>query len=145
MQKIILAIVFSFSFAVSAAYGVLAFYFSLELPLWYVGAIGFLNLVGLICLLAFKMEKPTQPKMQYEVEQFKNEIQKFQREFKAAIRGHLKVSLVFWIHIYRKEKVKSFDDAKKEVFQDLKREFAHVRWMQTLIEDIRQEFAKSDF
>lgn len=70
------------------------------------------------------------------------ELEKFQREFKMALRGHLKASILFWIHFYRKEKVKTLEDAKKEIFHDLKREFSDVRWMESLLEDIRHEIAR---
>ena len=70
------------------------------------------------------------------------ELDKFQREFKLALRGHLKVSILFWSYYYKKEKVKTFEEAKREVFQDLKKEFIHLRWMESLLEEIRQELAR---
>lgn len=76
------------------------------------------------------------------IHQLRAEFTRFQNEFKLALRGHLKVSILFWIHFYKKEKVKTFEDAKKEVFQDLKKEFVHLRWMESLLEDIRQEISK---
>jgi hypothetical protein len=36
----------------------------------------------------------------------------FERECKMAMRGHLKASILFWVHFYRKEKVKTLEDAK---------------------------------
>ncbi len=76
------------------------------------------------------------------MKELRRDLERMQTEFKQAIRGHLKVSILFWSHYYKKEKVKSFDEAKKEVFQDLKREFPHLRWMESLLEDIRQEIAR---
>lgn len=73
---------------------------------------------------------------------FKREAEQFEKECKMAIRGHLKASILFWIHFYRKEKVKSFDEAKKEIFHDLKREFTDVRWMESMLEEIRQEVGR---
>jgi len=70
------------------------------------------------------------------------ELEKFQKECKTAIRGHLKASILFWIHFYRKEKVKTLEEAKKEIFQDLKREFSDVRWMESILEDLRQEITR---
>lgn len=70
------------------------------------------------------------------------EIHRLQKEFKLALRGHLKVSILFWSYYYKKEKVKTLEEAKREVFQDLKKEFTHVRWMESLLEEIRQELAK---
>lgn len=74
--------------------------------------------------------------------QLQTELDKFQKEFKLATRGHLKASILFWIHFYRKEKVKTLEDAKKEIFHDLKREFSSIPWMQTLLEDIRHEISR---
>ena len=70
------------------------------------------------------------------------EFGRFEREFKQALRGHLKVSILFWSYYYKKEKIKTLEEAKKEVFQDLKKEFAQVEWMEPLLEGIRQELAK---
>lgn len=67
---------------------------------------------------------------------------RLQREFMQALRGHLKISILFWSYYYKKEKVKTLEEAKKEVFQDLKKEFSQVHWMLLLLEEIRQELTK---
>lgn len=59
-----------------------------------------------------------------------------------AIRGHLKVSILFWTHFYRKQKNISKDSARKEIIADLKKEFSDISWMETILEDIRQELLK---
>ena len=97
--------------------------------------------IGLgICLYLSRPEK-VEPVIS-ECEDLKRELDQFQREFKQALRGHLKVSILFWSYYYKKEKVKTLEEAKKEVFQDLKKEFVHVRWMESLLEEIRQELIK---
>lgn len=97
--------------------------------------------IGLgICLYLSRPEKK-EPNLS-ECDDLKQELDQFQREFKQALRGHLKVSILFWSYYYKKEKVKTLEEAKKEVFQDLKKEFVHVRWMESLLEEIRQELIK---
>ena len=142
MHKFILVSLFSLLLGASAALGFFLFYFSLPVKIWYPAAIAALSIVGI--LFVFLHKEAPKPLPFEEIQHLKNETQRYNREFKQAIRGQLKISILFWIHIYRKDKAKSFEDAKKEVFQDLKKEFPHLRWMQSLIEDIRQEFAKRD-
>ncbi len=80
--------------------------------------------------------------MRLEELKVEKDLHRFQNEFKQALRGHLKVSILFWSYYYKKEKVKTLEEAKKEVFQDLKKEFTHLRWMESMLEEIRQELAK---
>jgi hypothetical protein len=94
----------------------------------------------IVCLYLSRPEKKEEAPMQDD--ELKEELNRFQREFKLALRGHLKISILFWSYYYKKEKVKTLEEAKKEVFQDLKKEFIHVRWMESLLEEIRQELAK---
>lgn len=104
------------------------------------GILAVLSAVGLGTSLYFyfrEMKKKGKVHSHLEVE-----LEKFQKECKMAIRGHLKASILFWIHFYRKEKVKTLEDAKREIFHDLKREFSDVRWMESILEDIRQEIAR---
>lgn len=91
-----------------------------------------------VCLCLSKEPK----KESFPVDEMRAEFNRFQNDFKLALRGHLKVSILFWSHYYKKEKIKTFEEAKKEVIQDLKKEFTHVRWMESLLEEIRQELLK---
>jgi hypothetical protein len=83
-----------------------------------------------------------QKKNKAKSDHLQKELEKFQKECKMAIRSHLKASILFWIHFYRKEKVKTLEEAKKEIFHDLKREFSDIRWMESILESIRQEIAR---
>ncbi len=128
-------------FGASLAGAILSFFFECHVAFltwkaWGILAILFAGGLGASLYFYFqKGKKKAQSLLHHELE-------KFQRECKVAIRGHLKASILFWIHFYRKEKVKTLEDAKKEIFQDLKREFSDVRWMESILEDIRQEIAK---
>jgi len=108
--------------------------FHFEWEIW--AAVAACSAIGLgICLYLSRPKKePPKPPLP--------DINQFQREFKQALRGHLKVSILFWSHYYKKEKVKTFEEAKKEVFQDLKKEFSNVPWMESLLEEIRQELIR---
>src|SRR5690348_8735963 len=83
--------------------GAIFFYFFSYLEvawIWKIGALlSFLSAawcgIGLYFLLHKKKPK--------EIERLKGEFEKFQKECKGAIRGHLKASILFWIHFYRKE------------------------------------------
>jgi hypothetical protein len=99
-------------------------------------AISFLCAIGIgICL--YLSQTPKREELKVE-----KDLHRFQNEFKQALRGHLKISILFWSYYYKKEKVKTLEEAKKEVFQDLKKEFTHLRWMESMLEEIRQELAK---
>lgn len=100
---------------------------------------------GLFCLLgAFagiygsgcEKREPPPPQPQYP------EFEKFMKECKLSFRGSLKLSILFWIVAYRKEKAKSFEDAKREVFQEVKKEIPHVRWMDAILSEIQEELSK---
>ncbi|MES2273402.1 MAG: hypothetical protein V4487_04355 [Chlamydiota bacterium] len=117
---------------------------NLQWEIW--AAASFLSAAALVLFLFFpreKKEKEEEIKLPKEsIEQLREELTKFEREFKSALRGHLKISILFWAHYYKKEKVKTFAEAKREVFFDLKKEFPHLPWMESLLEEIRQELAK---
>lgn len=104
-------------------------------------AVAGISFVGIVLCLIFSLPKKKIDEKK-EGNELKNELIKFQREFKQAIRGHLKISILFWSYYYKKEKVKTLEEAKREVFQDLKKEFSHLRWMESLLEEIRQELTK---
>jgi hypothetical protein len=113
----------------------------LDLPMrWeFWAAIATVSAIGLAVCLYLSQEAKKEP---VSLDRFKLELSRFQNDFKLALRGHLKVSILFWSHYYKKEKVKSFEEAKKEVIQDLKKEFTHIRWMESLLEEIRQELTR---
>lgn len=70
------------------------------------------------------------------------EFEKFMKECKLTFRGHLKLSILFWILAYRKEKAKSFEDAKREVFLEVKKEIPHVRWMDAILDEVQESLSK---
>ena len=137
---VLIAVLFAFLLGCSLTGGVFSFFYHIEyLLMWQIWAGGVLANAcgfGISLYLIFRRRKRA------EAEPLREELDRFQREFKQALRGHLKVSILFWAHYYKKEKVKSFEDAKREVFQDLKKEFLHLQWMESLLEEIRQELAR---
>ncbi len=137
MIKILLALIF----AIILGYSITYIPYEIIPIRWEIWAgIAALSAIGLvICLYLSRLQKET---VFLESDERKEELDRFQREFKQALRGHLKVSILFWSYYYKKEKVKSLEEAKKEVFQDLKKEFSQVRWMESMLEEIRQELAK---
>lgn len=103
-------------------------------------AIAVVSLIGLaLCLYLFRPSKKEPPLPSVD---FKRDLERFEREFKLALRGHLKISILFWSYYCKKEKVITLEEAKKELFQDLKKEFSQVPWMDALLEEIRQELSK---
>lgn len=95
-----------------------------------------------ICLFLSRKPKEKVSSQKDASLEIKARMQKLEKEFKQAIRGHLKVSIIFWTYFYKKEKVKTFEEAKKEVLQDLKKEFPKMPWMESMLEEIRQELIK---
>lgn len=139
MIKTILALIFALILGYSLTYIPYEF-FPMRWEIW--AAIAAASAIGIvICLYLSRPEKKEEPPP-LPINELKEELTRFQREFKLAMRGHLKVSILFWSYYYKKEKVKTFEEAKKEVFQDLKKEFTQVRWMESLLEEIRQELAR---
>jgi hypothetical protein len=138
MIKTILSLIFALVLGYSLTY--LPFEFvPMRWEIW--AGIAAISAIGLIiCLYLSRPEKIEAPI--FPNDELKMEIDQFQREFKQALRGHLKVSILFWSYYYKKEKVKTLEEAKKEVFQDLKKEFSQLRWMESLLEEIRQELIK---
>ncbi len=72
----------------------------------------------------------------------RNDFERFKRNNLHAIKAHLKVSTLFWIQIYRRDKAKTFEEAKKEILHDLKKEFASIAWMEEILEELRIEIAR---
>ncbi len=148
MFKTIAALVFSFLLGASLSF--VFFYHATHYVFWelaweFWAIIAAASAAGLGISLYLSRTRPEMaPAIEdhKEVEKLREEFNTFQKEIKQAMRGHLKVSILFWTYFYKKEKIKTFEEAKKEVFQDLKREFPHSRWMESMLEDIRQELIK---
>ena len=98
-----------------------------------------LFLLGSLVALYYALEEEKKPP---PLPQKFPEFEKFMKECKLSFRGHLKLSILFWILAYRKEKAKSFEDAKKEVFLEVKKEIPHVRWIDAILTEIQEELGK---
>lgn len=128
--------------ATSLSLGVLAIFFETTLyglsSLWWILFAAFF-LLGALAALHFSFpEKKTSPPIPSNFPEF----EKFMKECKLSFRGHLKLSILFWILAYRKEKAKSFEDAKREVFFEVKKEIPHVRWMDAILSEVQEELSK---
>jgi len=108
-------------------------FYSLDSRVWWVFTFVPLG-AGLVCLFFLKPEE----KKTEEFEEFK----RFMNETQKAIRGHLKLSILFWILVYRKEKVKSLEDAKKEIFQEVRREIPQEGWVKEVISEIQTALSR---
>lgn len=127
--KLILALIFALILGCSLTFLPIHF-MPMRWEIW--AGIAMFSAIGLIFCLYWARPK----------EKSDRDLDRFQREFKEALRGHLKVSILFWSYYYKKEKVKTLEEAKRDVFQDLKREFMDVPWMESILEEIRQELSK---
>lgn len=72
----------------------------------------------------------------------RDDLERFKRDFMSAFKAHLKVSILFWIHYYKKEKVKSWEETRKEIFKDLRKEFNNIIWMDELLDELSLEISK---
>ncbi len=70
------------------------------------------------------------------------DFERFKRECLNAFKVHLKISILFWIHYYKKEKARSFEETRGEIFKDLKKQYSQVPWMEEILEDLSKEIAK---
>ena len=68
--------------------------------------------------------------------------ERLQREVIKVLRGYLKMSLVFWIHTLKKEKALSQQKAQDEIFQNLKKEFHTISWMQDILLKLEKQGTK---
>ena len=141
MIKTILALIFSCLLGYSLNH-IPWIYIPVVWEVWAV--VAGVSILGILFCLYFSREKKenplaNEPKSDEDLRAKFNELEK---GFKQAIRGHLKVSIIFWSYYYKKEKVKTFEEAKKEVIQDLKKEFLNLPWMEMMVEEIRQELTK---
>lgn len=136
MKRAILSAIFSLLLGCSAAF---LFLFETErFVLWglgweFWGLVAIASGIALGLALPFRTERPLP-------EQNDDEFKQFVKEYKQALKGHLKISILFWSYFYKKEKVKTLEEAKKEVFQDLKKEFPSS--MEPLLEEIRNDLQK---
>ncbi len=144
MIKTVLSLIFALVLGYALTFLSLSIGFDFSKLRWEIWAgAALLSAIGLgFCLFLSRAPKKVTVQKSDEIENLKNEMHRFEKDFKLALRGHLKFSILFWAHYYKKEKIKTFEDAKKEVFLELKKEFPHVRWMETLLEEIRQELLK---
>jgi hypothetical protein len=114
-------------------YGQQTYFLSLRSPAWFV--FSFFPLSGaFLCLFFFKPEK-----------NYAGDIARFDRfmiETRRAMRGHLKMSILFWILAYRKEKVKSFDEAKREIIHEVRKEIPQDIWLDELLREIQDQLAR---
>ncbi len=125
-----------FSLGVMGAFYELVF-FDMGFEWWIaLSAIFFLGAFAALFFVFTKEEKPTQVPPKFP------EYEKFMKECKLSFRGTLKISILFWILAYRKEKAKSFEDAKKQVFLEVKKEIPHVRWMDAILSEVHEELSK---
>ncbi len=133
-----IALFFVFLFGCSAVGGVVSFSYHLEFfhlgwPIWAVLA-AFFALGSIVFLYwTFKSGKLNE---RGEVAKLREKMGRFEKEYKQVLYGHLKISILFWTFYYKKEKVKPFDEAKKEVFQDLRRDLPRIKWVDALLEEI---------
>lgn len=70
------------------------------------------------------------------------DFEKFKRESINVVKVHLKVSILFWIHYYKKEKARSLEETRKEIFKDLRKEYSQIVWMEEILEELSQEVAR---
>lgn len=73
---------------------------------------------------------------------FRDELETFRQENNKAFKAFLKVSILFWIHYWRKEKMKSLEETKRGVLKDLRREFKEVEGMNDILKEISLELSK---
>jgi len=107
--------------------------FSLNAKVWWIFSFVPLG-AGLVCLFFGRPEERN-------VKETPN-IERFMKETQGAIRGHLKLSILFWILAYRKEKIKSFDESKKEIFQEVRREIPQEGWVEEVISEIQTALSR---
>lgn len=136
MKRAILSAVFALILGCSAAF--LFLFETQRFVIWnlgweFWGLVAMASAIALGLALPFRTETP--PAQQNE-----EELKQFVKEYRQVLKGHLKISILFWSYFYKKEKVKTLEEAKKEVFQDLKKEFPSS--MEPLLEEIRNDLQK---
>src|SRR5579872_5972432 len=98
MLKTILALIFALILGYSLTYIPFEFV-PIRWEIW--AGIAAASAMGLvICLYLSRPKTKEIPLMPND--ELKQELDQFQREFKQALRGHLKVSILFWSYYYKK-------------------------------------------
>ncbi len=105
---------------------------------WIVISIGFFILSFLFAIFLHPKKKIKEKMDSKDTDEKYNEINASLTEM---IKAHLKVSILFWIHFYKKEKVKSLDETKKIIFRNLKKEFNHIPGMEKMLMEIYKQFS----
>ena len=98
----------------------------------------FLFLLGLLLFLFLRIFLQELPKKKSSLEETEA-IDALKKEQQRTIKSLLRVSILFWVHYYKKEKMLSMDDAKKRLFKSLEKEFSHIPWMTDLLIQIQKE------
>jgi c-di-AMP phosphodiesterase-like protein len=98
----------------------------------------FLFLLGLLLFIFLRIFLQELPKRKAALEEIE-EIEKVKKEQQKMIKSLLRVSILFWVHYYKKEKMLSMEDAKKRLFKSLEKEFSHIPWMTDLLIQIQKE------
>jgi len=77
-----------------------------------------------------------------ESSNLRNDFERFKRNNLHVIKTHLRISILFWIQLAKREQTKSFEEVRKEIFRELKKEISGVTWMDEMMEELKQEVAK---
>ena len=70
--------------------------------------------------------------------------ERFEEDCKLALKSQLRISILFWTHYYKREKMMSYKDAKNEIFKNMRKEFSQIDWMRSLVRDIKKEIDDFD-
>ena len=109
--------------------------------------------IFLVQISLMKLDKFEQKILQEEAEEqqeksllshnnVREDFENFKRDAMHAFKSSIKISSLFWIYFLKKEKVLSFEEAKKEVFRTLKKEFQSVSWMSEALSDLKKDMTK---
>ncbi len=132
------------------------FLFSIDsLPFEKLVLITISSFVGLILSLLYRLQKKLQQGTEYldpislydfktEVDLVKSESERFRTDLKLVLKSQLRVSILFWTHYYKREKMMSYHDAKREIFKNMKKEFSQVYWMTDVVAEIKREIDEFD-
>ena len=115
-----------------------------------------LSFIGLILSQMYRLQKKLQgiglefaetnsvPRFKNEIRHLENEADRFKRDLRLILKSQMRVSILFWTHYYKKEKMMPYHEAKKEIFKNMKKEFSQVYWMVDLISEIKREIDDFD-
>lgn len=108
-----------------------------EFPSYYWG-VGAFVIIILLIFIEKKQSLKIEPLIK-EIKKIEKHEDRFVEEMQKVMKGHLKVSILFWIHYYKKEKTRSLENAKEEIFKNLRKEFHSVSWMEEILKEIEKE------